>query len=689
MGDRLGVGMSTIRAGLAVAALASVVVSTLVPAHTADAEVIDAAALPALLVVAAETTTPAYDRDLFEHWIDADGDGCNTRYEVLIEESTTPVSIGDGCFLTGGTWVSPYDGFSASSPTEIEIDHVVALAEAWRSGASGWSDAERRAFANDIDVPFMLTAASTTANQSKADKDPAEWLPTNGAYTCEYVIGWTLAKYRWSLTVDAAELASLQSLLSGACGATPVELPTIMRAPGGTGGGETVITPFPTGTVRIAGPDRYQTSTATSGWYEPGVPVLFVSLGTNFPDALSAASAAALLGGPLLITPGNALPAQTLQEVQRLAPEKIFVTGDEKSISAAVFSALASVAPTERLGGADRFDTGRRIVETAFASASHAIIASGRKFPDALAATGAAGSRQAPVILVEGAAGSVPTQTLELLTKLGVTSVSIVGDANSVSSGIETQLLNLGYGVARFGGVDRYDTAAKINNEYFPGTASTAFVAAGTKFPDALSAAALAGRLSAPLYITPRDCLPLSIHESMARVSPTTRVIMGDENSVGAAPAANLACMAVGTPSISGTTRVTSVLTANVGAWTAGTSFSYQWYSSRGPISGATNSTLSLTEGLAGTAIYVRVTGTKAGFVTSSASSPWTSTITYPDRTAPISTWNCPSWAPIKGNQDSWIYHVPGGRYYDATNPEECFRTESAAQAAGYRKSKL
>ncbi|MFE5407279.1 cell wall-binding repeat-containing protein [Microbacterium sp. NPDC056569] len=675
------------RFAAASAAAVSVVASALTFVPAAYADQITAGELPALLTVAAETTTPAYDRDLFEHWIDADADGCNTRYEVLIEESTTPVTVGAGCSLTGGSWVSPYDGFVASSPAEIEIDHVVALAEAWRSGASGWSDADRRLFANDIDVPFALTAASSVSNQSKSDKDPAEWLPTNTAYACEYVIGWTLTKYRWSLSVDAAELAALQAQLSGDCGATAVELPVVMPTGTGTSPGETVITPFPSGVVRLAGADRYQTSAATSAWYAPGVPVLFVSLGTNFPDALSAASAAALLGGPLLITPGHALPDQTLAEVQRLAPKQIYVTGDANSISEAVVQSLATVAPTARLGGADRFDTGRIIVGTAFTSASHAILASGRKFPDALAATGAAGSRQAPVILVEGGLNSVPAETLALLGRLGVTSLSIVGDANSVSDGIQSQLANMGYSVSRYGGAGRYDTAAMINDAYFPGTSATAFLAAGTKFPDALSAAALAGRLGAPLYITPQECLPVSIQESMNRVAPTTRVMMGDQNSVGAAPAANLACMTVGQPSIGGTLKVNGTLTAIPGVWTPGTSFSYQWYSSSGPIPGATGSSLSVTSALAGKSIAVHVWGTRTGFVGGEAASGWTGAVSYPDRTSPIDTWTCPSWAPIKGNADSGIYHVPGGQYYDATNPEECFTTETAAQAAGYRRS--
>ncbi|MDT0183064.1 carboxypeptidase regulatory-like domain-containing protein [Microbacterium sp. ARD31] len=144
-----------------------------------------------------------------------------------------------------------------------------------------------------------------------------------------------------------------------------------------------------------------------------------------------------------------------------------------------------------------------------------------------------------------------------------------------------------------------------------------------------------------------------------------------------------------GTPTIGGTTQVTKTVTASRGTWTTGTSFSYQWYVNGSAISGATGSTLKLTTSHVGKRITVKVTGRLSGYATISKTSAASATVGYPSRTAPISTWNCPSWAPIKGNADSMIYHMLGGRYYSATQPEECFRTETAAVSAGYRKSKL
>ena len=94
------------------------------------------------LTVAAENRT-GYSRDLFPHWIDADGDGCNTRNEVLIAEADDPVTVGDDCTLSGGRWFSYYDHVSWTDPGRIDIDHLVPLAEAWDSGASAWT-AQRR-----------------------------------------------------------------------------------------------------------------------------------------------------------------------------------------------------------------------------------------------------------------------------------------------------------------------------------------------------------------------------------------------------------------------------------------------------------------------------------------------------------------------------------------------------------------
>lgn len=170
----------------------------------------------AALVVAAEQPV-GYDRDLFVHWVDADGDGCDTRAEVLIAESLGLVQRDYPCHVVAGDWYSTYDGATWTDAAELDIDHVVALAEAWRSGAWQWSAAARQAYANDLTDERTLIAVTDSVNQSKSDDDPTAWLPPRPADTCRYVGDWLAIKWRWGLTVDPAEHDALARLLDGPC----------------------------------------------------------------------------------------------------------------------------------------------------------------------------------------------------------------------------------------------------------------------------------------------------------------------------------------------------------------------------------------------------------------------------------------------------------------------------------------
>ena len=109
---------------------------------------IQQAAVADTLVVSQDRLT-GYNRALFKLWIDADKNGCDTRAEVLIQEAIVKPKIGKKCALTGGKWLSPYDAKATTKATDLDIDHVVPLAEAWRSGAWAWSATKRQAYAND------------------------------------------------------------------------------------------------------------------------------------------------------------------------------------------------------------------------------------------------------------------------------------------------------------------------------------------------------------------------------------------------------------------------------------------------------------------------------------------------------------------------------------------------------------
>lgn len=153
----------------------------------------------------ADETPDGYDRDLFKHWVDADHDCQDTREEVLVAESRVPV---DGCTVTTGEWFSWYDRQTWTQASDVDIDHLVPLKEAWDSGARAWGADARERYANDLGDSRTLVAVTDNVNQSKGDRDVAEWLPEYGV--CRYVRQWVAVKLRWSLAVDAAERATLR-----------------------------------------------------------------------------------------------------------------------------------------------------------------------------------------------------------------------------------------------------------------------------------------------------------------------------------------------------------------------------------------------------------------------------------------------------------------------------------------------
>lgn len=303
----------------------------------------------------------------------------------------------------------------------------------------------------------------------------------------------------------------------------------------------TALTGGPT-VARLSGDNRYATSAAISrDGFAPGVPVVYVASGQNFPDALSAAPAAAYLGGPLLLTEPGGLPSVVATEIRRLAPARIVVVGGTASVASAVESQLAAIAPTERVSGDDRFETSRAVVADAFGSATTVYLATGSNFPDALTASAAAASVDGPVILVNGGATTVDAATASLLESLGTTEARIAGGPAGVSSSLESNLRTLGYSVRRDGGSDRFDTARLINAGAFT-TAPTVFLASGENFPDALSGAALAGNKGAPLYIAPAGCIPEPIVKGMSALQPTKVVLLGGPASLSPAVATLQRC---------------------------------------------------------------------------------------------------------------------------------------------------
>ncbi len=165
------------------------------------------------LPVVDETFRSGYDRDLFRHWDDEDGDGCHTRCEVLRRER-----------LPDGRWFSIWDGRYVTSESELQIDHVVALSEAWYSGADTWDDAKRDAFA---DWQVNLTAVTGAVNQAKDNRDAGTWTPPRAESACAFAEITVTTKATWGLAVDPAEKAGLARMLTGCtAGSTAPPPPT-------------------------------------------------------------------------------------------------------------------------------------------------------------------------------------------------------------------------------------------------------------------------------------------------------------------------------------------------------------------------------------------------------------------------------------------------------------------------------
>ncbi|MEV0584575.1 DUF1524 domain-containing protein [Nonomuraea sp. NPDC050310] len=173
--------------------------------------VVTASAQLAGLTVAPESNASSYDRDLFPHWAAVAGT-CNVR-ETVLQRDGQDVITNASCTATSGTWRSPYDGAVWHQASDIDIDHMVPLAEAWRSGASRWTPAKRRQFANSL-ADSQLWAVTDDVNQHKGDRDPSAWKPPLTSFWCTYALSWVSVKHNWQLTLQPSEKTALQEMLT-------------------------------------------------------------------------------------------------------------------------------------------------------------------------------------------------------------------------------------------------------------------------------------------------------------------------------------------------------------------------------------------------------------------------------------------------------------------------------------------
>lgn len=167
------------------------------------------------LVVAAETHADTYQRSQFgQRWKDTDHNGCRQRDDILARDLHDVRHRGH-CTVIAGTLTDPYDGrhvtFTKTRATNVQIDHIVALADAWRSGAWSWTPDRREALAND---PNELQASAATTNQAKSDHDAATWQPADPTRACAWARQVIQIKTHWGLTADPAEADALATILN-------------------------------------------------------------------------------------------------------------------------------------------------------------------------------------------------------------------------------------------------------------------------------------------------------------------------------------------------------------------------------------------------------------------------------------------------------------------------------------------
>ncbi|MFH9835152.1 MULTISPECIES: HNH endonuclease family protein [Streptomyces] len=206
------------------------------PSATTTAPAAGGTALKAVdgLVVKGRAPRTGYAREEFgSAWADTDHNGCGTRDDVLAHQLSGVRRDADGCkVLSGVLDPDPYTGGRIAfrrGRSKVDIDHLVALSDAWQKGAQQWTDGKRRAFAND---PLNLVAADSSTNRRKGDGDTATWLPPNKEYRCTYVAGQVSVKAKYGLWVTDAERDAMRKVLAGCpaeklpTGGSPTEAPT-------------------------------------------------------------------------------------------------------------------------------------------------------------------------------------------------------------------------------------------------------------------------------------------------------------------------------------------------------------------------------------------------------------------------------------------------------------------------------
>jgi putative cell wall-binding protein len=278
----------------------------------------------------------------------------------------------------------------------------------------------------------------------------------------------------------------------------------------------------------MAGQSRYATAAAISqGSFKNTGGNVFLASGEVFADALAGGPAAARRGGPVLLAQHNSIPAETVAELKRLGPKRIFVVGGELTLSSRVETEAAKYADqVVRLSGATRYATAVAISNRFWRDAGVVYVASGVTFPDALSG-GALAARESAPILLSGP-GSLPADVRTELQRLAPSRIVLLGGTLTLKKAVRNQVARAvpAATVSRLSGKTRYATSAAIARAGWSST-SRAYFASGLGFADALAGVPAAALHGAPLMLTSEECLPSRVAEAADALAPSARVLLG------------------------------------------------------------------------------------------------------------------------------------------------------------------
>ena len=278
---------------------------------------------------------------------------------------------------------------------------------------------------------------------------------------------------------------------------------------------------------RLQGKDRYSTAVEISKTtFDPGVDVVYVATGEDFPDAL-VGSAASGGNGPILFVTRDAIPTVTAAELRRLKPKRVVVLGGTGVVSASVEAKLGAYAKTTRQAGPDRYSTAAAVSVAHFKpGAPVAFVATGEDFPDALTGGPAAAKLGGPILLTRR--DKLPPATVSELRRLKPKRIVVLGGKGVVSASVQSALgAHTSRDATRLAGADRYETGAAISKDTFDPGAPVAYIATGLNFPDALAGGAAGAFDDGPMLLVAGGIIPKATKDELTRLKPSRIIVLG------------------------------------------------------------------------------------------------------------------------------------------------------------------